>query len=166
MPTSPSKLVFDARNRAIWETRDPYAVPTLKRCCRCKLEKARKQFARARTNKEGLQAWCNACRQQQNLADPRKQMVVNARRRARERNLEFNLVIEDFEIPDICPVLNIPLKVQTKQSVNSPSLDRIDSTKGYVKGNVEVISWRANDIKSNATILELEQILKYMKEHT
>jgi len=48
---------------------------------------------------------------------------------------------------------------------NVPSVDRIDPTKGYIKGNVEVISWRANHLKNNATVEELEAIVNYMKLH-
>jgi len=48
---------------------------------------------------------------------------------------------------------------------HSPSLDRVVPNLGYVKGNVHVISWRANSLKKNATIEELEKIIQYMKEH-
>jgi hypothetical protein len=50
-----------------------------------------------------------------------------------------------------------------KFSHSSYSLDRIDSDKGYVKGNVQVISYRANMLKSNASIEELEKVLNWMK---
>ena len=46
----------------------------------------------------------------------------------------------------------------------SPSLDRIDSTKGYTKNNVQIISWKANRIKAYATVVELETVVKYMKD--
>lgn len=47
--------------------------------------------------------------------------------------------------------------------MGSPSLDRIDSSKGYVKGNVRVISARANMLKNNATVEELTLVLKDLK---
>ena len=52
------------------------------------------------------------------------------------------------------------------QTFNSPSIDRIDSTKGYVKGNVKIISLRANMMKNVANLQELQKfcnnILNYM----
>jgi hypothetical protein len=53
-----------------------------------------------------------------------------------------------------------PIHESNGESIdNSPSLDRIDTSKGYVKGNVWVISWRANKLKSDATLAELESIV-------
>jgi hypothetical protein len=49
---------------------------------------------------------------------------------------------------------------------DSPSLDRINNMKGYVPGNVKIISWRANHLKSNGTALEHEKIAQYIRENT
>ena len=96
----------------------------------------------------------------------KKAILRSAKRRAKMRNLEFNLTIKDFEIPKTCPLLGIPLKSEYGMSSdNSYSLDRIDSSKGYVKGNVWIISRRANMIKNNATIEELELIVKNLRYH-
>jgi hypothetical protein len=51
------------------------------------------------------------------------------------------------------------------QNPNAPSLDKVDPTLGYVKGNVRVISMRANWLKQDATVEQLEQIARYMREH-
>lgn len=96
--------------------------------------------------------------------DPRGPMLADARKRAKAKGLEFDLVKSDLSIPDVCPVLGIPLAVASKRSAGSPSLDRIDNTKGYSKENVCVISLRANTLKNDATIDELEKITNYMKE--
>ena len=66
------------------------------------------------------------------------------------------------EIPKYCPVLGIEIKSNTTNAPldSSPSLDRIDSSKGYIKGNVRIISNRANRIKSDATIEELRKVLE------
>jgi hypothetical protein len=98
-----------------------------------------------------------------------KQCLYAAKKRAKEKNIEFDICLEDFlPIPTHCPILDIELNYQgTKLRGfvnNSPSLDRIDSSKGYIKGNVMIISWRANRIKSDATIGELKKILNYMEK--
>lgn len=72
-------------------------------------------------------------------------------------------------IPEFCPVLGIKLdtpKMGKKRPDGKPSIDRVDNSKGYVKGNVIVVSWRANRLKCDASIGELEAIVAYMKQHT
>lgn len=91
-------------------------------------------------------------------------MLRKARRRSREKGMECNITRDDITIPDFCPVLGIPLaRTAVKVSHGSPSLDRIDNSKGYVRGNVRVISYRANILKSNATVDELERVLGDLK---
>jgi len=76
----------------------------------------------------------------------------NAKARAKARNLEFAIDYDDIQIPEICPYLKIPFSKGTEYA---PSLDRIDNTKGYIKGNVEVISRKANAMKNSASTAEL-----------
>lgn len=76
-------------------------------------------------------------------------------------------LLESIELPKECPMLGQELNYlgtgeQATRSEYSPSLDRIDSTQGYVKGNLQVISWRANRIKNDATPEELDKIATYM----
>jgi hypothetical protein len=97
---------------------------------------------------------------------PKEIMISHAKSRATKKGLDFNITIDDIEIPKVCPVLGIPLvKGNGKRNDNSPSLDRIDNSKGYVKGNVMVISHRANLIKNSASIHEIELILEYMRKY-
>ena len=84
-----------------------------------------------------------------------KRMLESAAVRAAKKGREFNIELCDITIPNTCPVLGTPMV--------APSLDRIDSSKGYVKGNVRVISKRANMLKNNATIEEIELVLKDLK---
>jgi hypothetical protein len=95
--------------------------------------------------------------------DPRIQMLRAAKDRAKKNGKEFSLTVEDIFIPSVCPILKIPLFIGRKGNANSPSLDRIDSSKGYVAENVAVISYRANMIKNNATLEELEAITNYVR---
>lgn len=82
--------------------------------------------------------------------------------RAKTRNIEFNLDPDTLFYPNVCPILNIPITRKLGRN-NRPSLDRFDNSKGYVNGNVKVISTRANTLKSNMSIEDVERLLAYMK---
>ena len=85
-----------------------------------------------------------------------------ARCRAKKLGLPFDKQIPDLELPDVCPVLGIPLNYHAqlgKHSPNSPSLDRIVPERGYVASNLRVISNRANMLKNNASLAEMRCIL-------
>lgn len=85
-----------------------------------------------------------------------------ARHQAKKRGLEFTIGFDDVSWPEFCPVFGVRLERKPKGPNDwSPSLDRIDSSKGYVPGNVIVVSMRANRIKSNATPEELQQVARF-----
>lgn len=74
--------------------------------------------------------------------------------------MECDIIRGDIIVPAVCPVLGLPLlRTRGKVSPGSPSLDRIDNSKGYIRGNIRVISYRANSLKSNATIDEMTKVL-------
>ena len=98
-------------------------------------------------------------------AHPEVIMFRNARSKCRHLGIEFNLQMTDVVITTMCPVLNIPLIRSKKRTDNTPSLDQIDRTRGYVKGNVAVISWRANRLKNDATLAEITAITAYMRRN-
>ncbi len=77
----------------------------------------------------------------------------------RDRNKENRRIYNES-----CPILHIKLTHDGNRD-HSPSLDRIIPQKGYVKGNVQVISLRANRIKSDATLEELERIVENLRSH-
>jgi hypothetical protein len=88
--------------------------------------------------------------------DPIGRMLMGASQRAKKRGLDFDITREDIVIPEKCPYLGILLYPGKKDDYkNSPSLDRIDSSKGYIKGNIQVISSKANTMKNDASIEEL-----------
>ncbi len=105
-----------------------------------------------------------------NKTNHKYQIWSHARKRAKANNLEIDISPNDIpDIPSVCPILGIKLKRNINKSKhgpsdNSPSLDRIDCQKGYIKGNIRIISNRANRIKSNATLEELEKIYKDLKK--
>ena len=95
-------------------------------------------------------------------------LFYSAKNRAKKKSIEFTITPEDIVVPELCPVFKQPFvwgKGQGKSDW-SPSLDRIDSTKGYVKGNVAVISTIANKLKSNATLEQLLQLTAYVQAAT
>jgi hypothetical protein len=98
--------------------------------------------------------------------EPRSYLRSAAKNRARIAGVPFSLAVSDIIIPAACPVLGIPLVPlmgDKKRSDGTPSLDRIVPELGYTSGNVAIISWRANRIKSDATEEELAAILAYVK---
>jgi hypothetical protein len=83
-------------------------------------------------------------------------LLMQARARGKKRGEDFLLTEADIHVPAVCPLLDIPLfPGKGTWCPNSPTVDRIDNSLGYVPGNVWVISWRANQLKSNATADEL-----------
>ena len=79
--------------------------------------------------------------------------------------------VDQIIIPKICPVLGIPLSFGNEKESplptdNSPSIDRIIPTLGYVKNNIVIVSQRANRIKNDATIDELERVFNFYQKLT
>ena len=97
------------------------------------------------------------------IDDPRYRMFHNAKHRAKRKGIPFHITMEDIIIPEICPLLEIPILLETgdKTSPHNPSLDRIVPGKeiGYIPSNIQVISSRANWLKADATLEELELIV-------
>lgn len=94
-------------------------------------------------------------------------MFTRVKSRAKKNNILFNLEIDDIVIPEFCSILGIKLHTEggreRKNYDDSYSLDRIIPKLGYVKGNIRVISSRANLLKSNAEIWELEAVINDLK---
>ena len=97
------------------------------------------------------------------------QLWCGAKDRAKKQHLNFNLSPSDIIIPKFCPVLGIKLEKNVGGNTSqdsSPSLDRIIPSLGYVKGNIKVISQRANVIKNEGTAEEHMKISEYIKLNT
>jgi hypothetical protein len=91
-----------------------------------------------------------------------------ARNRARIRDIPFELKQEDVAIPTHCPILGIEIKTTNGHGKpggrpHSPSIDRIDNERGYVQGNVQVISHLANSMKSTATVPQLQAFARWVQ---
>lgn len=93
-----------------------------------------------------------------------KELWRGARDRAKKHNIPFDIDISDIIIPKYCPALGIEIFRNNRKILDSsPSVDRIIPELGYVKGNIAIISWKANKLKSNATWQDLEAISKWLK---
>jgi hypothetical protein len=96
--------------------------------------------------------------------DQREKMLTDAKTRAKKSNVPFDIKKSDIVIPTHCPVLGIPLFMGSgSSSMNSPSLDRIVPSLGYVPDNIAVISLRANMIKNDGTIEEHLKIAQWLQ---
>ena len=96
---------------------------------------------------------------------PERYLLSNARKRAEKKGIPFDIDENDIIIPDRCPVFGVELCYGSRNYHGSaPSLERIDPTKGYVKGNIAVISHRANNLKGDATIEELQAIISWLRK--
>lgn len=117
-------------------------------------------------NKSKTVTLCPKCNSERVKAEsPGKKMFRRAKARAKEKGLEFNLDHSDISIPTHCPVLGVELvchKGRSGGNPNSPALDRIDNSKGYVKGNVMVVSHRANMMKVDASPEELVMFAEWV----
>lgn len=109
----------------------------------------------------------HAKKSQQTSAGRTRTMLTAARKRAAAKDLAFNITTDDIRIPSHCPLFGTPLRMTGDNLYNndSPSLDRIDNTKGYIPGNVAVISLRANKLKSNLTPNELRHFAAALQNY-
>ena len=125
-------------------------------CMKCNIMKPVSDFHKHRMCKGGYNSVCKTCRvplSKQSHIDRSKErrMFDSAKSRATIKGREFTIELEDIHIPEFCPVFLTPMV--------APSIDRIDSDRGYVKGNIRVISRRANILKNNASVEEMTLIL-------
>ena len=169
-------------------------VEKTKQCSTCKEYLSLFSFAKNNAAVDKLQYACKTCdnlRQQTrrkekktevqqygkeyrklnfNSLDFRLQGLLNASRaRAKTKGREHALTKQDlFDLypeDNKCPIFGFELQWNSAGfRETSPSIDRIDSTKGYTKDNVQIISWKANRIKGYASVEDLEILLSYLKQ--
>lgn len=165
--TCKKQVQYNYRQRLL--QRKNINLPLKKTCCNCGIDKPTEEFYKDRGKLDGLRESCKTCQynrtSSRHVKNPAMLMLRNARARAKSFGLEFNLELSDIVIPEKCPIMGVPLYAGKGHSRNnSPSLDRIDNSRGYIKGNVAVISQQANSIKREANIKQIENLLKYMKQ--
>lgn len=131
-----------------------------KRCPRCGEEKSITEFY----GKRSKTGYCKPCNIDYNIEAGPRYLVNMARSRAKARGLPFDLTPSDITIPVFCPVLGLKLERGAfgwKGNDAAPSIDRIIPELGYTKGNVVVVSNKANRMKSNGTAEELRRVARF-----
>ena len=157
------------------------------RCPHCKRKKRPARFHKSASAWDGVSSYCKACTKERTQSyrkkhpirvarserawrqkHPINMMLIQARKSARSRKLKFNLTLAHLKtlVVDKCPILGVLLMYGTcvgHASSNAASVDRLDSSKGYVIGNVSIISYRANLIKNDGTAKEHRLIAEFME---
>lgn len=169
-------------------------ITDTKFCVACKEEVKLSLFSINKASKDGLQSRCKSCDnfrqairrlvnkdvinfkkkeyQKTRRKDPDyriKMLLSAAKQRAVNKNREFNITIDDIKdlwpVDNKCPVFGFDFVWNNAGFRDtSPSIDRINSSKGYTKDNIQIISWKANSIKSSSTVEDLRTVLKYMEQ--
>jgi hypothetical protein len=143
------------------------------RCANCKDTKSHKDFNKTYRGKPRTafpRAWCAECDRKAHTnryrSTPEKKLAWAFRTitsKCRIQNIPFNLEFQDFlPIPTTCPALGTPMNYDNGRD-SQPTFDRLKPELGYVKGNVVLISHRANRMKGDATWTELESLTNWVK---
>lgn len=98
-------------------------------------------------------------------ANPERFQYNQVKARAKAENIPFDIDFKDLVWPTVCPVLGTPVFRSEKglNRDNHPSVDKVIPELGYIKGNVCVISGKANRLKQESTIQDLEAVISYIK---
>lgn len=142
------------RDFATESTNAKYCSPA----CRQKADAAAKSAYRARPStkkkaRENAERW-----RTENYLDYR---LACLKSKSKQLGLAFDLELSDLVVPEFCPALGIPL--DGRDAAHTWSVDRLIPLEGYVKGNIRIISMEANRIKNNASLEQLENIVKWLK---
>lgn len=159
------------RRRDVLKAIDPVALRQKEREARARRSPESVQLAKENTKRWLKEHSFKTKEYQRNrhINTPGWFLVPNAKRRAKMLGMPFELKQGDFVVPERCPVLGILLDQspdipERRPRMNAPSLDRLVPALGYVKGNVEVVSFRANMVKNEGTAAEHEAVARYMRE--
>lgn len=153
------------------EDKKEYQFQPGKSCRVCSNVKAADQFYKNSNQPDKLDSRCKLCEKVRRKVAYHEQYELETfnrfRQRCKMRGIAFELTLPDIpKVPSHCPILGTELVINwggRAQSNSSPTLDKIDPSLGYVKGNVAWMSSEANRMKSNHTIDSLENLLAWMK---
>lgn len=132
-------------------------------CKRCGEDKEAKHFSPHIRCKSGYDiSRCKKCKK--SLVDweaipLEKRMYNRTKFRAKKFNREFSISLEDIVFPTHCPIFGRPFIYGDHDWTYS--IDRIDNSKGYIKGNIVIVSNKANRLKNDASIDDLKKIVEF-----
>lgn len=133
------------------------SAPTTKRIRRTDWNKSRNAYAakKAWRDRNPERVWASYA-------------VISARARARKKGLKFEITPEYLMsiLPRQCPVFKTKFSFVGNRWVRpmSPTIDRLDNSKGYVRGNAVVISMKANIIKNAFSTAEVAAVARWMRK--
>jgi len=144
-------------------------------CTKCGKTLPLSHYSVHQNGADGLTCQCKSCRNKRsidnwNSKSDAEYLWKQARARCRRSGREFDITIEDVAAVDSdnCPYLLMPMKrypmvaggnKKKMPNQDSKTLDRIDSAKGYVPGNIIVCSWKANRLLSDATLQDMSLLV-------
>ena len=156
----------------------PYISRT---CTKCLQKKPANLFYPAPKMRDGYASWCKSCVNEKSSKctseryreDPRRRLYIISKLNAKRSGCEHTIEERDIVLPVTCKYLGIRIDYRLAsergrlRSFDAPSIDRIDPSRGYVPGNVQIISDLANRMKSDATIRQLLAFAEgVLREHS
>jgi len=158
-----------AKYIAYMSTRDPLTFTLV--CRICKQTKPLNDYYKQEASKTCHRSECKVCTNETYSSFDengyKRKLFTNKKSHAKQSGTDFNIGIEHITWVERCPVLGTELVYavggRERDTRNIPSLDRVDSTKGYIVGNVQVISMFANSVKNNITLEEAMNLVAYMQ---
>ncbi len=142
-----------------WNNREHHLLKMRENYRKNREERLTKQREYKRNNTEKAKEYQSQYRE----AFPERYVLNRTRARAKKHGLPFDLEEHDIVIPDTCPVLGLKLEIGSRSNnAKSPSIDKIIPALGYTKGNVHIVSNRANVMKNDATPEELRMFAKWV----
>lgn len=128
-----------------------------------KNKEAKREYDRLRYQTPERKEQCKRIRIEYRNKNYIQMMLKSAKTRCDKNGMEFSIAEEDLTIPTHCPYMGMELTQTSgtrKPNPSNMSLDRVDNSRGYVKGNVQIISVMANLMKRDATVEELIEFAK------
>jgi len=137
-------------------------------CELCGISKEVYEFYQNSNYRDGCLPWCKSCRKKYqrrhyHKKSIRQKFLQSSRNNAKKKGLVHTIKMEDIPLPlpRFCKYLGVKLDYSSMRDYGRarhpyiPTIDRIDSSLGYIPGNIQIISDMANTMKSNASVNEL-----------